>query len=292
MIHDLPTTGASRRATTGDTVLNGYSGPGSFTALLSQYREQMAALELAEDQDDIDRLADESHDTLRRLAATRVHDAPSLASKLEVMLDRHVDFGTIKLEFVRNALDDARALSTESGLALAWVHLWYDLGGWLGVDGDGRRGFGQPSPLVVTDRLTGKLPLHLRLQDEDESVGASKALRILLTLAGQRAQDAVFAFSLSVPGDAGPKSWGRVRDEWRAAQGATAAASLAGADEDEVERLDDAKAAAEDALMATPSPDAAAFALKYRIARRGGHDADRWNNMLDAEVAHFAEMEG
>ncbi len=290
MIHNLPTTGASSRATT-TTVTNRYSGPGSFRALLSQYREQMTELDAATDKGEIDRLADASHDTLQRLSGTRVHDAPSLADKLQVVVDRHADGATVDATFIRDALADAYALATEPGLALAWVHLWYDLGAWLSVDSDARRGFGQPDPLVVTDRYTGKLPPHLQLQDEGEAVGASKALRILLKLAGKRAQDAVFAFSLSVPGDAGPKSWGRVRDNWRMAKGAVAAAALAGADDAEVERLDDALAAAEDALMATPSPDAAVFAFKYRIAKGGGRETDCWNDMLNAEAERFAGLE-
>lgn len=275
-----------------DTIINRSTGPGSFSALLAQYREQMAALDATEDEDEIDRLATASFDMLRRLSATRVHYAPALADKLQVVLDRFADHGVIEAEFVRDALHDAYALATEPGLALAWVHLWYDLGAWLMVDADGKRHYGQPEPLTVTNHHTGKLPPHLRLQDDAEAVGASKALRILLKLAGSRAQDAVFAFSLAVPGDADPGSWGKVRDAWRGAQGAAAAAALAGADGAEMEQLDDALAAAEDALMATPSPDAAAFALKYRIAKGGGRETGCWDAMLDAEAERFAGMEG
>jgi hypothetical protein len=49
---------------------------------------------------------------------------------------------------------------------------------------------------------------------------------------------------------------------------------------------------AEDVLMAISSPDAAAFALKCRIAHGDGRETDCWNEMLDAEAKRFAGPEG
>lgn len=263
----------------------------AFTAVLTRYRNQRADLQAADDEGEVDRPSDASYATLRELSATRVFDAPALADKLQAVADWHKG-DLVAPEFLHDALADAQALATEPGFALAWAHLWYDLGAWLAVNADGQRLYGQPEPLVVTDRYTGKLPPHLRLQDEAETVGASKALRIILKLAGKRAQDAVFAFGVPIAGAPAPKSWGRARDDWRAANAAVMAAELAGADEVKVERLDDARHAAEDALMATPSPDASAFALKYRIAKGSGRETDCWDKVLDAEALHFAGVEG
>ncbi len=56
----------------------------------------------------------------------------------------------------------------------------------------------------------------------------------------------------------------------------------------ESDRLTDIRAAAEDALMAIPSPDAASFAFKYLVARGSGRETDCWDAMLEAEATRFA----
>jgi len=57
----------------------------------------------------------------------------------------------------------------------------------------------------------------------------------------------------------------------------------------ESERLGQVVSDAEDAVMDIPSPDAAAFAFKCRIAHGDGRETDCWNDMLDAEAKRFAE---
>jgi hypothetical protein len=49
------------------------------------------------------------------------------------------------------------------------------------------------------------------------------------------------------------------------------------------------RSAAEDALMAIPSPDAAAFAFKHIVAHGEGRQTDCWNTMLANEARQFAE---
>lgn len=56
----------------------------------------------------------------------------------------------------------------------------------------------------------------------------------------------------------------------------------------ESERLGQVVSDAEDAVMDIPSPDAAAFAFKCRIAHGDGRETDCWNAMLDAEAKRFA----
>lgn len=49
---------------------------------------------------------------------------------------------------------------------------------------------------------------------------------------------------------------------------------------------------AEDALMAIPSPDAAAHAIKHLIAHGGGRETDCWDAMLEIEARRFSNWEG
>lgn len=58
---------------------------------------------------------------------------------------------------------------------------------------------------------------------------------------------------------------------------------------DEIERLSDIKADAEDVLMDTPSPHASGFALKYLVAHGDGRETDAWNDMLEGEARRFAQ---
>lgn len=53
-------------------------------------------------------------------------------------------------------------------------------------------------------------------------------------------------------------------------------------------RLTDIRSDAEDAVMAFPSPDASAFAIKYLIAKGDRREMDCWNNLLEAEAKRFA----
>jgi hypothetical protein len=57
----------------------------------------------------------------------------------------------------------------------------------------------------------------------------------------------------------------------------------------ESERLGQMVSDAEDVLMDIPSPNAAAFAFKCRIAHGDGRETDCWNAMLDAEAKRFAD---
>ncbi|WCT75013.1 hypothetical protein PQ455_07295 [Sphingomonas naphthae] len=56
----------------------------------------------------------------------------------------------------------------------------------------------------------------------------------------------------------------------------------------ESQRLQDVRTDAEDRLMAIPSPDAAAFAFKFLVARAQGRGADGWDAMLEAEARGLA----
>jgi len=54
------------------------------------------------------------------------------------------------------------------------------------------------------------------------------------------------------------------------------------------ERLMEVRCEAENALMAYPSPNAEAFALKYVIAHGNGRETDHWDEMLEAEAKRFS----
>jgi hypothetical protein len=51
-----------------------------------------------------------------------------------------------------------------------------------------------------------------------------------------------------------------------------------------IDRLQNLRFNAEDALMGIPSPDAVAFAQKFLIAHGEGRDANGWDDMLEAEA--------
>lgn len=78
-------------------------------------------------------------------------------------------------------------------------------------------------------------------------------------------------------------------ERWRTARKAYEAAKVAedAAGHDVGDAPADVRYAAEEALMAVPSPDAAAFALKYLIAHGGGRQTDCWTAMLDSEAKRF-----
>ncbi|MEN2746454.1 hypothetical protein [Sphingomonas sp. T9W2] len=57
------------------------------------------------------------------------------------------------------------------------------------------------------------------------------------------------------------------------------------------ERWTKRRYAAEDALMAIPSPDASAFAFKFMVAKGGGRETDCWDAMLEQEALLFAQVE-
>jgi len=57
--------------------------------------------------------------------------------------------------------------------------------------------------------------------------------------------------------------------------------------EAEIERLQNLRFDAEDALMVIPSPDGIAFARKFLIAYGDNRDANGWNDMLEAEAKRF-----
>lgn len=50
------------------------------------------------------------------------------------------------------------------------------------------------------------------------------------------------------------------------------------------DQLADARSAAEDALMAVPAPDGAAFAFKYLVAHGDGRETDCWDGLLEQEA--------
>ena len=85
----------------------------SFSALLVRFKRQSSDLDAAEDQDDIDRLADDSFDTLLDLTATRVDTPAALADKVDALIDRYDDFGTLPMDHVRQLLLDVRRLAIE-----------------------------------------------------------------------------------------------------------------------------------------------------------------------------------
>ncbi len=58
--------------------------------------------------------------------------------------------------------------------------------------------------------------------------------------------------------------------------------------ENEMERLDEIFSAAEDRLLKTRSPDAAAFCFKYMIVNREGRDLDAYDDILLAEARQFS----
>ena len=85
----------------------------SFAGLLARFRCQNSDLDAAEDQDDIDRLASDSQDTLFNLTATRVDDAAALGDKVDALITRYEDFGTLPMDHVRQLLLDIRGLEIE-----------------------------------------------------------------------------------------------------------------------------------------------------------------------------------
>ena len=85
----------------------------SFAGLLARFRRQNSDLDAAEDQDDIDRLASDSQDTLFNLTATRVNDAAALGDKVDALITRYEDFGTLPMDHVRQLLLDIRGLAIE-----------------------------------------------------------------------------------------------------------------------------------------------------------------------------------
>ncbi len=170
--------------------------PDTLPAALALYHEQCEQLEAATDQDEIDRLVNDSQDTLIRLSGLTAPTAALLAAKLDAMITRRADFGTVDLDFLRDVRDDACHLASEPTFAKAWVAQWHDLGCYLIVDPrDGSRSWLQPDPHVVTDRHTGALPPHLGIYSDEEARGAAKALLTMLRLAGPQGTDAVFAFA-------------------------------------------------------------------------------------------------
>ncbi|MBW6522524.1 hypothetical protein KZ810_03355 [Sphingomonas sp. RHCKR47] len=175
--------------------MNAMSLHSVFSSLLTRYRQQVTDLDAAADQDDIDRLVNASQDTLTELAGTRPRSAAAMADKVQELIRRYDDFGALPMDLVRELLADTYHLASEPGLTLAWVHLWSDLGGWIIDQGEGHRYLGLPEPLRVTDTFTANLPAAYKPSNEAEAVGASKALRALLHLAGRHAADHVFAFS-------------------------------------------------------------------------------------------------
>ena len=90
----------------------------------------------------------------------------------------------------------------------------------------------------------------------------------------------------------------RLHSEWATARATYVVAregeEAAGAANDVAseERWTKRRYAAEDALMAIPSPDASAFAFKFMVAKGGGRETDCWDAMLEQEALLFAQVEG
>jgi hypothetical protein len=166
-----------------------------FSSLLSRYRRQVSDLDAADNQDDIDQLVEASQETLTDLLGTRPHTAAGLADKIDALIERYADFGTVPMDHVRQLLLDAHHLATEPGMTLAWVHLWHDLGCTLMVRPDGSRHLALPDPLRIGNQYTSQLSPNLVLKGEDEANGAAKTLQALIRLAGERAAKGVFAFA-------------------------------------------------------------------------------------------------
>jgi hypothetical protein len=175
--------------------MNAISLSNVFSSLLTRYRRQLTDLDDAQDQGEIDRLTDESQDTLTELVGTRPRSAAALADKIDALIQRYDNFGTVPIDHVRQLLLDAHHLATDTGMVLAWVNQWHDLGGTLMIQPDGERIVFMPDPLVISDRHTGPRPAHLQLRTQEEAVGAAKTLQAMLKLAGQRMVDGVFAFA-------------------------------------------------------------------------------------------------
>ncbi|MEE8612459.1 MAG: hypothetical protein V3V60_17265 [Sphingomonas aquatilis] len=167
----------------------------AFSSLLTRYRREITDLDAAQDQDEIDELADLSEETLTKLVATRPRSAAGMADKVDAIIQRYDDAGTVPIEHVRQLLLDAHHLSTDVDMVLAWVNQWHDLGGTLMIGADGERIVGLPEPLVIGDARTGPRPPHLQIRTQDEAMGAAKTLQAMLKLAGQRMVDGVFAFA-------------------------------------------------------------------------------------------------
>lgn len=175
--------------------MNAISLSNVFSSLLTRYRRQVTDLDSAEDEREIDRLTDASQDTLVTLIETRPRSAAAMADKIDAIIHRYENFGTVPMDHVRQLLLDAHHLSTDTGMVLAWVNQWHDLGGTLMVGTDRERIVGMPDPLLIGDRHTGPRPPHLQLRTQEEAVGAAKTLQAMLKLAGQRMVDGVFAFA-------------------------------------------------------------------------------------------------
>lgn len=172
-----------------------------FSNLLTRYRRQVDDLDVAAEQDDIDRLTTASQAALVELAKVRAPNARALADKFDALIHRFDSFGALPMELVRELWRDAEALAVEPNVAQAWARLWADLGCHLHVDhGTGERRYWIPDPHVVTDRYTADLPRHLRINGEVEARGAAKALQALAMLGGKRMADAVFAYADDVTG--------------------------------------------------------------------------------------------
>lgn len=90
----------------------------------------------------------------------------------------------------------------------------------------------------------------------------------------------------------------RLHSEWATARAAYVVAregeneADAAGDQEAAERWLVRRSNAEDALMAIPSPDAAAFAFKFLIAHGGRRGTDCWNGLLEREAFAFAQVEG
>ncbi len=175
--------------------MNAISLSNAFSSLLIRYRRQVTDLDDAQDQCEIDRLTDASQDTLTDLIGTRPRSASALADKIDAIISRYDNFGTVPIDHVRQLLLDAHHLSTDTGMVLAWVNQWHDLGGTLMIGTDGERIVGLPEPLVIGETHTGPRPAHLQLCTQEEALGAAKTLQAMLKLAGQRMVDGVFAFA-------------------------------------------------------------------------------------------------
>jgi hypothetical protein len=178
--------------------MNAISISNVFSTLLTRYRQQVTDLDDATDQADIDQLTDASQATLTKLVETRPSRASALADKIDALIRRYDDFGSLPMGHVRQLLLDAYHLADEPGMTLAWVDLWSDVGGNLFIDSEGHRNVGILEPPVIRNRYTSQLPANLKLASEEEARGAAKTLQALVRLAGKRAADAIFAFATVV----------------------------------------------------------------------------------------------
>lgn len=89
----------------------------------------------------------------------------------------------------------------------------------------------------------------------------------------------------------------RLHSEWASARAAYVVAREFEAeaeadgktDADAYDRCVKRRYLAEEALMEIPSPDAAAFAFKFLVAKGGGRHTDCWDDMLETEAKRFGQ---